>query len=131
VEGGSFGLQAGGAESDVIMLVMSQKGMKHLLSSKFTLGGEASAAAGPVGRDTKAATDVSMHAEMLSWSRSRGVFGGVSLNGATMRGDEDVDKALYGAGVDRKAVLLGQKEVPAAAMPLIAELTKYSETKGK
>ncbi len=131
VEGGSFGLQIGGAESDVIMLVMNQKGMERLLSSKFTLGGEASAAAGPVGRDAKAETDATMRAEMLSWSRSRGVFGGISLNGATMRDDGDVDRELYGAGVDRKAVLRGQKQVPAAAKALIAELNKYSAFKGK
>jgi SH3 domain-containing YSC84-like protein 1 len=76
VEGGGFGLQVGGAESDIVMLVMSDKGMKGLLASKFTLGGEASAAAGPVGREASAQTDATMHADILSWSRSRGVFGG-------------------------------------------------------
>ena len=131
VEGGSVGFQIGGAESDVIMLVMSQKGMERLLSSKFTLGGEATVAAGPVGRDTTAQTDATMRAEILSWSRSRGVFGGIALQGATLRGDEDVDTALYGAGVDRKAVLQGKKPVPAAAKALIAELNKYSAYKGK
>lgn len=131
VEGGSFGFQIGGAESDVIMLVMSQKGMERLLSSKFTLGGEATAAAGPVGRDTTAQTDATMRAEILSWSRSRGLFGGIALQGATLRDDADVDTALYGAGVDRKAVLQGKKQAPEAAKPLIALLNKYSAFKGK
>ncbi|WP_321474408.1 lipid-binding SYLF domain-containing protein [uncultured Paludibaculum sp.] len=130
VEGGSVGFQIGGAESDVIMLVMSQKGMERLLSSKFTLGGEATVAAGPVGRDTTAQTDATMRAEILSWSRSRGVFGGIALQGATLRGDEDVDTALYGTGVDRKAVLQGKKPVPEAAKGLIAKLNKYSGFKG-
>lgn len=131
VEGGSVGFQIGGAESDVIMLVMSQKGMERLLSSKFTLGGEATVAAGPVGRDTTAQTDATLRAEILSWSRSRGVFGGIALQGATLRADEDVDASLYGAGVDRKAVLQGQKPVPAAAKGLVEQLNKYSAYKGK
>lgn len=131
VEGGSVGFQIGGAESDVIMLVMSQKGMERLLASKFTLGGEATVAAGPVGRDTTAQTDATMRAEILSWSRSRGVFGGIALQGATLRADEDVDTALYGTGVDRKSVLQGKKPVPAAAKTLVDELNKYSAYKGK
>lgn len=130
VEGGSVGFQIGGAESDVIMLVMSQKGMERLLSSKFTLGGEATVAAGPVGRDTTAQTDATMRAEILSWSRSRGVFGGIALQGATLRADEDVDTALYGSGVDRKSVLQGKKPVPAAAKGLVDLLNKYSAYKG-
>lgn len=130
VEGGSVGFQIGGAESDVIMLVMSQKGMERLLSSKFTLGGEATVAAGPVGRDTTAQTDATMRAEILSWSRSRGVFGGIALQGATLRADEDVDTALYGSGVDRKSVLQGKKPVPPAAKGLVDLLNKYSAYKG-
>lgn len=131
VEGGSVGFQIGGAETDVIMLVMNRRGMERLLSSKFTLGGEASAAAGPVGRDTTAQTDATLRAEILSWSRSRGLFGGVALQGATLREDEEVDTALYGAGVSRKAVLEGKKEVPASAKELISLLNKYSAFKGK
>jgi len=131
VEGGSVGFQIGGAESDVIMLIMSQKGMDRLLSSKFTVGGEATAAAGPVGRDATAQTDATMRAEILSWSRSRGVFGGIALQGATLRDDADVDKALYGGAVDRRDILTGKKEVPAAAKPLIDQLNKYSAFKGK
>lgn len=130
VEGGSVGFQIGGAESDIILLVMSQRGMERLLSSQFTLGGEATAAAGPVGRDSQAQTDASLHAEMLSWSRSRGLFGGIALQGATMREDSDVDEALYGKGVDRKEVLRGNKPAPAAAAPLLEQLSKYSAFKG-
>jgi lipid-binding SYLF domain-containing protein len=131
VEGGSFGFQIGGAESDIILLVMNQKGMERLLSSQFTVGGEATAAAGPVGRDSQAQTDASMRAEMLSWSRSRGVFAGIALQGATMRADDDVDAALYGRGIDRKEVLRGKKPAPAAANELLALLGKYSAFKGK
>ena len=131
VEGGSFGFQIGGAETDVVMLVMNKKGMDRLLSSKFTLGGEATAAAGPVGRDTSAQTDATMRAEILSWSRSRGLFGGIALQGATLRDDADVDTALYGGGADRRAVLEGKKEVPESAKALIGLLNKYSGFKGK
>ncbi len=126
LEGGSFGLQIGGAEVDIVMLVMNQSGMERLLSSKFTLGADASAAAGPVGRSTSAQTDVTMRAEILSWSRSRGVFGGLTLQGTTMRDDKSVDEALYGAGVDRKDVLRGKRNAPAAAQKLISMLNKYS-----
>lgn len=131
VEGGSVGFQIGGAESDIILLVMSQRGMERLLSSQFTLGGEASAAAGPVGRETQAQTDASMRAEMLSWSRSRGLFGGIALQGATMREDADVDQAIYGRDVDRKAVLRGKTPAPKVAAPLLEQLSKYSAFKGK
>jgi lipid-binding SYLF domain-containing protein len=89
IEGTSVGLQAGGAESDVVLLVMNKAGMEKLLKSKFTLGGEASAAAGPVGRESQAMTDAMLHAEILSWSRSKGVFGCRSLQGSTLREDED------------------------------------------
>lgn len=131
VEGGSVGFQIGGAESDIILLVMSQRGMERLLTSQFTVGGEATAAAGPVGRDSQAQTDATLRAEMLSWSRSRGLFGGIALQGATMREDNDVDRALYGGSVDRKEVLRGQKPAPAAAAQLLELLAKYSAFKGK
>jgi SH3 domain-containing YSC84-like protein 1 len=126
IEGGSFGLQVGGAESDVILLVMNKSGMEKLLKSKFTLGGEASAAAGPVGRETQAMTDAMMHAEILSWSRSRGVFGGISLQGSTLREDEEPNKNLYGKGTKNEAVLTGKVPVPAAAKEFVAALAKYS-----
>jgi lipid-binding SYLF domain-containing protein len=131
VEGGSVGFQIGGAESDVIMLVMSKRGMDRLLSSKFTLGGEATVAAGPVGRDTQAQTDASMRAEILSWSRSRGVFGGIALQGATLRDDSEVDQILYGKEVNRRSVLDGHVGVPAPAQALISALNKYSGYRGK
>lgn len=126
MEGGSIGLQVGGQESDIILLVMNQSGMERLTSSKFTLGGDASIAAGPVGRQSTASTDVTMRAEILSWSRSRGVFGGISLQGSTLRPDRDVDVAIYGKEVDSKAVLQGKVPVPPAAKQLISLLNKYS-----
>ena len=107
VEGGGFGLQIGGSETDVVMLVMSEKGMNGLLASKFTLGGEASAAAGPVGRDATAQTDATMRADILSWSRSRGVFGGLSLQGGTLREDTETNESLYGKKLPNKEVLSG------------------------
>jgi len=112
IEGGGFGLQAGGSETDVIMLVMSKKGVEGLLKSKFTLGGEASVAAGPVGRDTTAQTDATMRADILSWSRARGVFGGLSLQGGTLRADEDANKALYSSSVTTQDILTGKTKNP-------------------
>lgn len=128
IEGGGFGLQAGGSETDVILLVMSSKGMNGILSSKFTLGGEASVAAGPVGRETTAQTDATMHADILSWSRSRGIFAGISLQGATLRPDEDGDKALYGEKIDSKDALSGQTKDPLSPDPFTSELTEYGGT---
>jgi len=126
LEGGTFGLQIGGAEVDIVMLVMNQSGMERLLSSKFTIGADATGAAGPVGRSTSAQTDATMRAEILSWSRSRGIFGGLTLQGTTMRDDKSVDEALYGAGADRKEVLRGKRNVPPAAQELISLLNKYA-----
>ena len=94
VEGGSVGFQIGGSSTDVVMLVMNQHGMDKLMGDKFTLGADASVAAGPVGRTAKADTDLKMTAEILAWSRAKGLFAGISLNGATLRPDEDVDEAL-------------------------------------
>lgn len=126
VEGGSVGFQIGASETDIILLVMNKRGMDRLLSSKFTLGAEASVAAGPVGRESQAQTDVTMRAEILSWSRSRGVFAGIALQGATLRADEDTDKDLYGKVVDRADVLNGKVDTPPAAAELISTLTRYS-----
>jgi lipid-binding SYLF domain-containing protein len=125
VEGGGFGLQAGGAETDIVMLVMSKKGMQGMVASKFTLGGEASVAGGPVGRDTTAQTDATMRADILSWSRSRGVFGGISLQGGTLRQDTDVDKRLYGKNVTSKEILTGKVQKPASAEGFLSEIAKY------
>src|SRR5580704_6077235 len=96
VEGGSFGFQIGVSDTDVVMLVMNTSGVKKLLESKFTVGADASVAAGPVGRSSAAETDAQMHAELLTWSRSRGAFAGVSLQGATLRPDDDWNKEMYG-----------------------------------
>lgn len=126
VEGGSFGAQIGGSETDVFMLVMNKKGMDRLLSTKFTLGGEASAAAGPVGRTTQAETDAAMTAEILTWSRSRGLFAGVSLQGATLREDKGWNEELYGRSVTNRTILTGGRAAPASAAKLLAELNRYS-----
>jgi lipid-binding SYLF domain-containing protein len=131
IEGGSFGLQAGVSSSDVVLLVMNERGMKRLTTSKFTLGGEATAAAGPVGRDATAQTDALMTAEILSWSRSRGLFAGVSLDGATLRNDIDENQNMYGQRWDNKQILISGATPPAGAAKLLAELSKYSPRKTK
>ncbi len=129
VEGGSVGFQIGGSESDVVMLLMNERGMQKLMESKFTLGGEGEVAAGPVGRNATAQTDAKMRAEMLSWSRSRGIFAGLSLQGATLRQDLDDNKELYGKAYETKDILTGNVAVPAAASKLISLLGKYSARK--
>jgi lipid-binding SYLF domain-containing protein len=131
VEGGSFGFQIGGEETDAVMLVMNKSGEEHLLSSQFKLGASGSVAAGPVGRTASANTDAYMNAEILTWSRARGVFAGISLNGATLRQDLDNNRALYGKAVTNKEIVEGQAvERPATAAPLLDELSKYSPEKG-
>ena len=126
IEGGSFGLQIGVSSSDVILLVMNERGMKRLTTSKFTIGAEAAAAAGPVGRDATAQTDALLTAEILSWSRSRGAFAGLSLDGATLRNDIDVNEDMYGQRWDNKQILESGATPPAGAAKLLAELNKYS-----
>jgi SH3 domain-containing YSC84-like protein 1 len=126
VEGGSVGFQIGASETDVVLLVMNDGGMKHLLSDKFTIGGEATAAAGPIGRDAAAQTDAMMKAEMLSYSRSRGLFAGISLEGATLRPDEDSNRELYGHAVTNREVLTGDLKTPAAAEPFEHALNRQS-----
>ena len=126
VEGGSFGFQIGGTETDLFMLVMNDGGMKRLLTSKFTLGGDASAAAGPVGRETQAQTDAMMTAEILTWSRAKGLFAGVSLQGATLRPDDDWDKELYGHAISNREILTSGVAAPASAARFEADLNKYS-----
>jgi lipid-binding SYLF domain-containing protein len=125
IEGGSYGLQIGGSSTDVFMLIMNEGGMRKLLEDKFTIGGEAEAAAGPVGRDTSANTDVLLHAELLSWSRSRGLFAGLSLEGSTLRPDESEDTKLYGEKVTNEQILHGDLKIPNGARPLVAELNRY------
>jgi len=126
VEGGSFGFQIGASETDIVLLVMNDGGMRHLLSDKFTLGGEATAAAGPVGRDAAAQTDAMMNAEMLSYSRARGLFAGVSLEGATLRPDEDANRELYGRRVTNREVLGGNFKTPPAAVRFERSLNRDS-----
>ena len=129
VEGGSFGFQIGGEETDAIMLVMSKRGAEKLLSSKFTLGGDASVAAGPVGRTSSAETDLQLHAEILTYSRSRGVFAGISLSGATLRPDKESNNELYRDERTNQQIVMGTTPPPEAAADLRANLTKYSARK--
>jgi SH3 domain-containing YSC84-like protein 1 len=126
IEGGSVGFQIGGSTTDLIMLVMNARGADKLLSSKFTLGAEGSVAAGPVGRTATAQTDAQMKAEILSWSRSQGLFAGLALEGATLRQDLDDNAALYGKKLENREIVTTGVRVPKAAARLIALLNKYS-----
>ena len=114
-EGGSFGFQIGVSDTDVVLLVMNEGAMKRLLSDKFTLGGDASVAAGPIGRSATAQTDAELQAEILSYSRSHGLFAGISLSGATLRPDGDTNKELYGHDATNREILTGDFKTPAAA----------------
>jgi lipid-binding SYLF domain-containing protein len=124
VSGGSFGFQIGGSSTDIIMIFRNRTGMDHLLSDKFKVGADASAAAGPVGRTAAAATDAEMHAEILTYSRSRGVFAGVSLNGAVVKPDRSADQAMYGADIEPTSILDGHATVPAEAQGLLAVIAR-------
>jgi lipid-binding SYLF domain-containing protein len=127
MEGGSVGLQIGGSQTDLIMLVMNQRGADKLLSSKFTLGAEGEVAAGPVGRSSTAETDALMRAEILSWSRSRGIFAGIALKGATLRQDLDDNRALYGQKLENREIVSSSGMAqPRAATKLITLLGRYS-----
>ena len=129
VEGGSFGFQIGGQEKDAVMLVMSKTGAEKLLSGKFTLGADASVAAGPVGRTSSADTDLKMRAEILTYSRARGVFAGISLNGATLRPDKDSNRELYGGELSNQQIVMGKTAPPASASDLRSHLSRYSARK--
>jgi lipid-binding SYLF domain-containing protein len=129
IEGGSFGLQIGFSSSDVILLVMNERGMKRLNESKFTLGGEATVAAGPLGRDATAQTDAMMTAEILSWSRAKGLFAGASLDGATLRNDLDENRNMYGQPWTAREILHSGATPPAAARKLLDALAKFSPKK--
>lgn len=122
VTGGSYGLQIGAQKTDLVMLIMNDKGMQHLLASKFQLGGEAGVAAGPVGRQGTAATDWKMNAEVLTYSRSKGVFAGVDLSGASIKQDEDATQAFYGKSVTFRDALTGQVPAPPAARTFLSEI---------
>jgi lipid-binding SYLF domain-containing protein len=126
IEGGSVGFQIGGSTTDLIMLVMTQRGAEKLLESKFTLGAEGSVAAGPVGRTATAQTDAQMHAEILSWSRSQGLFAGLALEGATLRQDLDDNATLYGRKLENKQIVTTPVRTPKSAVKLIGLLNRYS-----
>jgi len=128
VEGGSVGFQIGGSATDVVMLVMNKEGAEKLMKSEFTLGGEAKVAAGPVGRSAKADTDAKMDAQILSYSRAKGVFAGVALDGATLRSDDTDNERLYGRKVTHEAILTGKVKAPASTRILEDTLNKYSAT---
>ena len=131
LEGGSFGFQIGGEATDYVILVMNEKGARSVMTSKVKLGGDASAAAGPVGRTTTAETDVAMNAEMLSWSRNKGLFAGVSLTGSTIRSDDEANKNLYGKDLDAKQIILeGEVKTPPPGTELVALLDKVSPHHG-
>jgi len=126
IEGGSVGFQIGGSETDLIMLVMNERGADKLLSSKFTLGAEGSVAAGPVGRTATAQTDAQLHAEILSWSRSQGLFAGLALEGATLRQDQDDNVKLYGRKLENRQIVTSGMAAPKSAAKLLTLLNKYS-----
>jgi SH3 domain-containing YSC84-like protein 1 len=126
VDGGSVGYQIGGSSTDLVMLFMNDHALQSLLGDKFKLGGDASVAAGPVGRNASAATDVRLTAEILSYSRTHGVFAGVSLDGAVVETDKSGDRAMYGDGVTHRQILDGKVAIPASAHSLIKSLDQYS-----
>jgi lipid-binding SYLF domain-containing protein len=126
VKGGTFGLQIGGQAVDLVMLIMNERGMRHLLSSKFELGADASVAAGPVGRHAEGATDWKMRAQVLTYSRSRGVFAGLTLKGAWVQQDKNDTRAFYGRMVPFRTLLKGALPPPADAQPFLAALNKYT-----
>jgi SH3 domain-containing YSC84-like protein 1 len=129
VEGGSIGLQVGGGETDVVFIVMNQSGMNRLMKDKFTIGGDASVMAGPVGRSADAKTDAFMKAEILAYSRSRGVFAGVSLEGATLRPDNDDNAKIYGSPVSQESILHGHLKATPDAEVLFEELNRWAPYK--
>ena len=126
IDSGSVGYQIGGSSTDLVMLFMNDHALQSLMSDKFKLGADASVAAGPVGRNAAASTDLKLNAEILSYSRSKGIFAGVSLNGAVMQADKSGDKAMYGDDVNRREILDGKVAVPASARALVEELGGYA-----
>jgi len=131
VEGGSFGFQIGASSTDVVMLIMNERGMRRLMEDKFTVGGEATVAAGPVGRSAAANTDAQLSADILSWSRSKGLFAGIALQGATLRNDVDSNNEIYGQRYHNKDLLMTDVKPPASAQHLIATLNTYSHFEDK
>ncbi len=125
IDSGSVGYQIGGSSTDIVMLFMNDHALQSLMSDKFKLGADASVAAGPVGRSAAAGTDLKLNAEILSYSRSKGIFAGVSLDGAVMQADKSGDKAMYGDDVNRHEILDGKVAVPASARALVEEFGRY------
>jgi SH3 domain-containing YSC84-like protein 1 len=128
IGGGSVGWQFGGQETDLVLLVMNDDGMKHLLDDKFTIGAEATATAGPVGRTAKAATDAELHAQILSWSRSQGAFIGAALDGSVVKPDKDMNRAVYGSDVTAKAILMDRSVQPKDATAYLKSLNSGSNS---
>ena len=127
IDGGSVGYQIGGSSTDIVLLFMNDRALQSLLSDKFKLGADASVAAGPVGRNASAGTDLKLNAEILSYSRTKGVFAGVSLNGAVVQADKSGDEAMYGNDVNRREILDGRVAVPASARALLDEIGGYAQ----
>jgi SH3 domain-containing YSC84-like protein 1 len=126
IEGGGIGLQIGVSETDLVFVVNSKTGEEKLMQDKFTFGADAQASAGPVGRTAEAQTDAKLHAEILSYSRSRGLFAGISLDGSTLRPDKEDNQALYGSSVTQQDILTGKVKAPASAEALYSALNQYS-----
>src|SRR5271168_2526060 len=131
VTGGSVGFQIGGQAADLVLLIMNKDGMKHLLSSEFALGADASVAAGPVGRHAEGDTDWKLRAEVLTYSRARGLFAGVSLNGAVIKQDKDSTREFYGRMVPFRTSLIGEIPPPAGASPFLTTLAKWAQEAAK
>lgn len=126
IDGGSFGPQIGGSSTDLVLLFMNDRALQSLMSDRFKLGADASVAAGPVGRDAAAGTDLKLSAEILSYSRAHGIFAGVSLDGAVMQADKDADRGFYGENVGRNEILNGHVRPPEEAQPLLREISEYA-----
>lgn len=126
IEGGGIGLQIGVSETDLVFVVMNKSGQEKLMQDKFTFGADAAATAGPVGRTAEAQTDAKLHAEILSYSRARGLFAGISLDGSTLRPDKEDNKEIYGKEVSQQEILTGTVKPPPAASSLYTVLNQYS-----
>ena len=129
IEGGSVGAQIGGGEVDLVLAVTNEEGARKLMRDEFTLGADAGVMAGPVGRSAQAGTDAKMTAGILAWSRSRGLFAGIALDGATLRSDDKDNQTIYGEKTRHEDILTGKVAAPAAAQPLHAALNRYVATK--
>ena len=125
LEGGSFGFQIGGQSTDLVLVAMNQDGLQHMLHNKFKIGGDAAASAGPVGRNAQASTDIMLHAEFLTYSRSKGLFAGIDLDGTVLSQNDDATRAEYGANISYTTVLQGDVPTPPDARPFVHTIAKY------